>query len=138
MPPDDIESLLRAARTERFAPGFADRVATRLADERRAAERGAETGRGVPSLTAARPLSGSLSRQGLRLVPAVLAASLVIGAVNWWHARESDAEYGGAAASPLAGAIGLSRVTVASALTVSGADLSDASSEGASDAQEFR
>ena len=90
---DELEPLLRAARADAFAPGFADRVLRRVGERQ--------------------DVSTVLARQFVRLVPAVLAASLALAATNWWHARDS-------AASPLAGAIGLPGATVAAALTLDG------------------
>jgi len=96
---DRLAELLRADRARAFAPGFADRVLARVAHDRAAHDR------------AAANVTQVLPRQVARVLPAVLAASLVLAAVNYWR--------GGTAGSPLAGAIGLPSVTVASALTLS-------------------
>lgn len=91
--PDDneISTMLAESRATAFAPGFADRVMRRVSAERRAAL--------------------VLPRQAARVLPAVLAASLVLAAVNVFRAGESTA-------SPLVRALGLPNVSVASALTL--------------------
>jgi hypothetical protein len=92
----DIAALVVSARTDDgFAPGFADRVADRIA---RAPE-----------------ASLVLPAHVRRVVPLVAAASLVLAATNWWSARDSGV-------SPIAAAIGLPSVTVADALTITGPD----------------
>ena len=93
----ELERLLREDSAPRFDAGFADRVMARVAADR-AARR------------AAPPLDLVLWRQFRRVVPIAAAASLVLGALNWWAARDTGA-------SPLAGAAGLPPVTLAAAFT---------------------
>jgi hypothetical protein len=87
---DALESLVRSAAPNGFAPGFADRVATRLRADGSAS------------------LAEALERQVRRIVPLVAAASLVLAAYNWWSARDSSA-------SALDAALNLPRVTVSAA-----------------------
>ena len=91
----DVAALVASTRADAFAPGFADRVAERVARARE-----------IPIV---------LPGQVRRLVPLVAAASLVLAATNWWSARDSGA-------SPIAAAIGLPSVTVADALTITAPD----------------
>jgi len=90
-PPDDaLDALVRSAVPTSFAPGFSDRVATRLrADETVS-------------------LSDALERQVRRVVPLVAAASLLLAAYNWWGAR-------GSSSSAFDAALNLPRVTLSAA-----------------------
>lgn len=90
----NLAAVVASARVDRFAPGFADRVAQRLARDAAAA----------PPLV--------LPRHVRRVVPLVAAASLALAATNWWSARD-------AGGSALARALGIPVATVADALTLS-------------------
>jgi peptidoglycan/LPS O-acetylase OafA/YrhL len=81
--------------TLRFDDGFADRVARRIAAERRDRADGS--------------IERALARQTRRLLPALVAASLALTAWNWWSFR-------GTADSPIAAALGLQPVTIAAAV----------------------
>lgn len=73
MTDDDLHALLaqhESAGAPVFAPGFVDRVMDRVAR------------RGVPSFDLA------LERQARRILPALAAASLLLGVWNWWTARD--------------------------------------------------
>jgi len=74
MSPDDpIAELLGTSRADAFAPGFADRVARRVAADRRA--RGS--------------VATVLPGQFRRIVPALVAASLALAVANWWSGRDA-------------------------------------------------
>lgn len=96
----ELERLLAAAASApdapRFDAGFADRVMARVAAEREEGD--------------ALPFDLQLWRQFWRVVPVAAAASLLLGALNWWSARDSGAP-------PLVSAAGLPAVTLATALS---------------------
>lgn len=98
---EELERMLTDAGATgsepRFDGGFADRVMQRLARERA----DARTSAGV---------ANALARQARRVIPALAAASLVISAWNWWSVRDR-------ADSPLTAALGLERVSLATALS---------------------
>ena len=73
MTDDDLHAVLaqhESAGTPRFTPGFADRVMGRIAT------------RAVQSFDLA------LERQARRILPALAAASLLLGVWNWWTVRD--------------------------------------------------
>ena len=84
---EEVASMLQAARAERFAPGFADRVMARK--EARAS---------APVLR----LDRSLGRTFLWMAPVALAATLVLAVLNM---RSTGA-------SGLDGVLGLPKVTL--------------------------
>jgi hypothetical protein len=84
---EEVASMLQAARADRFAPGFADRVMARM-DARGAA----------PVLR----LERSLGRTFLWVAPVAIAATLVLAVLNM---RSTGA-------SGLDGALGLPKVTL--------------------------
>lgn len=84
-----LEAALRAAAPDRFEPGFAARVAARVAGDRAS-------------------FGDVLQRQFVRIVPIVAAASLMLGAYNWWSTR-------GSSASALDAVLRLPHVTIAEA-----------------------
>ncbi|HEY4307326.1 MAG TPA: hypothetical protein VGM82_22835 [Gemmatimonadaceae bacterium] len=75
---EELERRLRDAAPNRFAAGFADRVAARLAEA-------PEFARG-----AAIDFTATLERQFLRVVPLLAAASLILAAYSWWGGRQSS------------------------------------------------
>jgi hypothetical protein len=86
-----VERLLRDAAPRSFEAGFSHRVIAKLhADEA--------------------PLASALERQFLRIVPILAAASLVMGAYNWWSARETSS-------SVISAVLRLPEVTLANAYT---------------------
>jgi len=92
---DELAAQLRAARADSFAPGFADRVMSRLERES----------------TAAAPvdlLQRKLQRHFLWLAPAALAATLLLGFLNMRAAGRTD----------VGAALGLPQVTLASAYSL--------------------
>ena len=84
-----LEAALRAAAPDRFEPGFASRVSARIVADRAA-------------------FGDVLQQQFVRIVPIIAAASLVLGAYNWWSARSSSA-------SALDALLRLPHVTIAEA-----------------------
>jgi hypothetical protein len=87
---EPLSSLVRDAAPTGFRPGFAERVERRIAVARQL------------SLTAA------LERQFVRIVPVAAAAAILLGAFNWWGARETSS-------SAIDAALNLPQVTLASA-----------------------
>lgn len=70
---DDVIALLaqhESAGTPRFASGFADRVMVRIA------------------AGAVQTLDLALAQQARRILPALAAASLLLGVWNWWTVRD--------------------------------------------------
>jgi len=96
----EVASMLQAARADRFAPGFADRVMARVAArvagrvEGRTAERGS-----APMLR----LERSLGRAFLWVAPLALAATLVLAVLNIRSTGSTS----------LDGVLGLPQVTLA-------------------------
>jgi hypothetical protein len=76
---DKIERTLRDSTPTRFAAGFGDRVAARLASE---------SARAVADATV--DFTAALQRQFVRIVPIVAAASLILGLYSWWGGRSSS------------------------------------------------
>jgi hypothetical protein len=72
---DPLEHTLRDAAPRRFAAGFADRVAARLATE--------------PIASMAVDFDEVLQRQFVRIVPVLAAASLILALYGWWGGRNS-------------------------------------------------
>jgi len=91
---DAVEALVRESAARAFDAGFSDRVAARL------------------RATTDASVSDALERQVRRVVPLVAAASLMLGAYNWWGGRES-------ASSALEAALNLPRVSLSSAYSTS-------------------
>ncbi len=100
----EVASMLQAARADRFAPGFADRVMARVAArvagrvegrvEGRTAERGS-----APMLR----LERSLGRAFLWVAPLALAATLVLAVLNIRSTGSTSVD----------GVLGLPQVTLA-------------------------
>ena len=88
-----FENIVRAAAPTAFGEGFGDRVLDRLERDR--------------ELT----LSDALERQFKRIVPIAAAACLLLGAYNWWGARNSGR-------SALEAALNLPQITIAAAFSV--------------------
>ncbi|MES2177669.1 MAG: hypothetical protein V4550_07360 [Gemmatimonadota bacterium] len=80
--------------TPRFGEGFADRVLARVAADR---------------LATSQSVATSLNRQAVRVLPALLAASIALIA---WNLRSA----GGSSDSTFAAALGLQPVTIAAAV----------------------
>ena len=103
MTDDDDDLQLRALLKDnrqpddaRFAAGFADRVMQRVADDRAMED--------DPTVAIER----AIIRQTRRLLPALVAASFALTMWNWWNLKDS-------VDSPVAAALGIQPVTVASA-----------------------
>lgn len=96
----EVASMLEAARADRFAPGFADRVMARVEArvegrfEGRVAERGS-----APMLR----LERSLARAFLWVAPLALAATLVLAVLNIRSTGSTSVD----------GVLGLPQVTLA-------------------------
>jgi hypothetical protein len=75
---EGLERTLRDAAPDRFAAGFADRVATRLG-----------AGRGPAANRSTADFTVTLERQFLRIVPILAAASLLLGLYSWWGGRRT-------------------------------------------------
>jgi hypothetical protein len=86
-----VEPMLHDAAPTSFAPGFTERVLGRLAEREMS-------------------LATSLERQFVRIIPILAAASLVLGAYNWWSSRST-------ATSVVEAMLALPQVTVANAYT---------------------
>src|ERR1700754_4976359 len=76
---DGFERIVRDAAPDRFAAGFAQRVAGRLALEGRS-----------PARSATLDFTAALERQFLRVVPILAAASLILGLYSWWGGRTTS------------------------------------------------
>lgn len=70
-----LDALLNDAAPRRFASGFADRVAGRVA---------------VDSARKAADFETVLERQFVRIVPFLAAASLVLALYGWWGGRSTS------------------------------------------------
>ena len=98
MTDEELTTMLarhESAEFPRFAAGFADRVVARI---------GASGDSGVLSFERA------LERQTRRLLPAIAAASLMLGAWTWWSLHDQ-------AQSPLGAVLGVSQPASVAATT---------------------
>ena len=73
---EELEKTLRDAAPRRFANGFADRVAARIATGAAA----------LPTVD----FGTVLERQFVRVVPLLAAASLVLALYGWWGGRSTS------------------------------------------------
>ena len=92
---DELAALLRSARAESFAPGFADRVMLRMQNA---------SSEPTPKVV----LQRKLQHHFLWLAPAALAATLLLGFLNMRAAGRSD----------IGAALGLPQVTLATAYSL--------------------
>jgi hypothetical protein len=90
-----LEAMLRDARRDEFAPGFAYRVMRRVRDE---------------GMAPGAAFAAAMQRQFLRLVPLAAAALVALGA---WNLRAADARQ-----SPVEAALGLPAVTLDAAYSL--------------------
>jgi hypothetical protein len=90
----ELAKVLVDDGASRFEPGFSARVLDRVRQGARPRELS---------------FDAVLARQARRLLPAVAAASLALGTLNWWSARDTGA-------SPLVAVAGLPAVTLGAAL----------------------
>ncbi len=90
VPQEALEALVRSAAPTEFTGGFADRVLSRMRDER--------------------TIATTLQRQFVRIVPIAAAASLLLAAHNWWGGRHVTN-------STIEAALNLPPVTLATAYT---------------------
>jgi hypothetical protein len=102
-----VEAMLRDARQDAFAPGFAYRVMRRVRDERQA-----------PGAA----FAAAMQRQFLRLAP-LAAAALV--ALAGWNLRSADARQ-----TPVEAALGLPAVTLDAAWSLDPAPAATDAREG--------
>ena len=93
--PERLEALLRGARSDAFAPGFAYRVMARVRGEQ---------------ADPAAAFAAAIQRQFLRLAPIAAAAAVLLGA---WNLRTADARQ-----SPVEAALGLPAVTADAAYRI--------------------